>query len=109
MAKFGMCMCVQGMAAEFAPTGIAVNALWPRTGIATAAVRNLLGGDEMISRCRKPAIMGDAAAAILKQPSRDFTGNFLIDDEVLKAQGVEDLDHYSVTPGTTDFMPDFFI
>lgn len=109
MAKFGMSMCVLGMSAELAPKGIAVNALWPRTGIATAAVRNLLGGDEMIKRCRKPAIMGDAAAAILKQPSREYTGNFLIDDEVLEAQGVEDLDQYSVTPGTTDFMPDFFI
>ncbi len=109
MAKFGMSMCVLGMAAELAKKGIAVNALWPRTGIATAAVRNLLGGEEMIRRCRKPEIMGDAAVAILKQPSRDFTGNFCIDDEVLRDQGVEDLDRYSVTPGTTDFMQDFFI
>lgn len=108
MAKFGMSMCVLGMAAELAEKGIAVNALWPRTGIATAAVRNLLGGDEMIRRCRKPEIMGDAAAAILKRPS-DFTGNFCIDDEVLAEEGVEDLDRYSVAPGTTDFMPDFFI
>ena len=109
MAKFGMSMCVLGMAAELAGKGIAVNALWPRTGIATAAVRNLLGGEEMIRRCRKPEIMGDAAAAILKRPSREFTGNFCIDDDVLKEQGVVDLDRYSVTPGTTDFFMDFFI
>ena len=109
MAKYGMSMCVLGMAAELAEKGIAVNALWPRTGIATAAVRNLLGGEEMIRRCRKPEIMADAAAAILKKPSREFTGNFCIDDEVLRDEGVEDLDRYSVTPGTSDFMPDFFI
>ncbi len=109
MAKFGMSMCVLGMAAELAEKGIAVNALWPRTGIATAAVRNLLGGEEMIRRCRKPEIMGDAAAVILKRPSGEFTGNFCIDDEVLRNAGVEDLDRYSVTPGTTDFMQDFFI
>ncbi len=108
MAKYGMSMCVLGMAAELAEKGIAVNALWPRTGIATAAVRNLLGGEEMIRRCRKPEIMGDAAAAILKRPS-EFTGNFCIDDEVLAAAGVDDLDRYSVTPGTSDFMMDFFI
>ena len=63
----------------------------------------------MIARCRKPAIMGDAAVAILARPAARFTGNFCIDDEVLRDEGVEDLDRYSVTPGTTDFMPDFFI
>lgn len=109
MAKFGMSMCVLGMAAELAEKGIAVNALWPRTGIATSAVRNLLGGEEMVRQCRKPTIMGDAAIAILKRPSREFSGNFYIDDEVLRDAGVEDLDRYSVTPGTTEFMPDFFI
>ena len=109
MAKFGMSMCVLGMSAELADKGIAVNALWPRTGISTAAVRNLLGGEEMIRRCRKPEIMGDAAVAILKRPSREFTGHFLIDDDVLESEGVTDLDRYSVTPGTTDFMQDFFI
>ena len=109
MAKFGMSMCVLGMSAELAGKGIAVNALWPRTGIATAAVRNLLGGDDMIRRCRKPSIMGDAAVAILKRPSRDFTGHFAIDDDVLREEGVTDLDSYSVTPGTTEFMQDFFI
>ncbi len=109
MAKYGMSMCVLGMAAELAEKGIAVNALWPRTGIATAAVRNLLGGEEMIARCRKPEIMGDAAVAILQRPAAEFTGHFCIDDEVLRSEGVADLDRYSVTPGTTDFMPDFFI
>ncbi|MEM7351108.1 MAG: NAD(P)-dependent oxidoreductase [Acidobacteriota bacterium] len=109
MAKFGMSMCVLGMAAELADKGIAVNALWPRTGIATSAVRNLLGGDEMIRRCRKPAIMGDAAVAILGRPSREFTGNFCLDDEVMQEEGVNDLDAYSVTPGTTEFMMDFFV
>ncbi len=109
MAKFGMSMCVLGMSEELRERGIAVNALWPRTGIATAAVRNLLGGDEMIQRCRRPEIMGDAASAIMKRPSSLFTGNFWIDDEVLREEGITDLDRYSVTPGTTDFMPDFFI
>ncbi len=109
MAKFGMSMCVLGMAAELADQGIAVNALWPRTAIATSAVRNLLGGEEMIQRCRKPAIMGDAAIAILHRDSRKFTGNFYIDDEVLQAEGVNNLDAYSVTPGEKDFMPDFFV
>ncbi len=109
MSKYGMSMCVLGMAAELAEAGIAVNALWPRTGIATAAVRNLLGGEEMIRRCRKPEVMGDAAVAILKRPGRECTGNFFIDDEVLRDEGVRDLDRYSVAPGTTDFMPDFFI
>ena len=109
MAKFGMSMCVLGMAAELKDRGIAVNALWPRTGIATAAVRNLLGGEEMIRRCRKPEIMGDAAVAILERPSREFTGNFCVDDDVLREEGITDLDRYSVTPGTTDFMMDFFL
>jgi len=109
MAKFGMSMCVLGMAAELAEKGIAVNALWPRTGISTAAVRNLLGGDDMIKLCRKPSIMADAAAIILKKPSREFTGNFCLDDETLRDSGLEDLDHYSVTPGTKNFMMDFFV
>ncbi len=109
MAKFGMSMCVLGMSAELAEKGIAVNALWPRTAIATAAVRNLLGGEEMIRRSRKPEIMGDAAAVILKRPSGEFTGNFLIDDDVLREVGVSDFERYSVTPGTTEFMMDFFV
>jgi len=108
MAKYGMSMCVLGMAGEFREQGIAVNALWPRTAIATAAVKNLLGGDEMIKRSRKPEIMADAARIILTKPSRDFTGNFCIDDEVLESTGVTDLSHYAVDPAL-DLMPDFFV
>ncbi|MGE0718880.1 MAG: SDR family oxidoreductase [Alphaproteobacteria bacterium] len=109
MAKYGMSMCVLGMAEEFRADGIAFNALWPRTGIATAAIRNLLGGDAAIARCRKPEIMADAAHWILTRPSRDTTGNFFIDDEALRAAGVTDLDRYAVTPGCTDFVQDFFL
>lgn len=108
MAKFGMSMCVLGMAGEFREQGIAVNALWPRTTIATAAVQNLLGGDELTRRSRKPEIMGDAAHIILTKPSSDFTGNFCIDDEVLESAGVTDLTSYSVDP-SVDTMPDFFV
>jgi citronellol/citronellal dehydrogenase len=108
LAKYGMSICVLGMAAEFAGDGIAVNALWPRTTIATAAVRNLLGGDEMVRRSRKPEVMGDAAHAILTRPSRAFTGNFCIDDEVLAAAGITDLSAYAVDP-TAELAPDFFI
>ena len=108
MAKIGMSLCVLGMAEELRPAGIAVNALWPRTTIATAAVRNLLGGEEIIRRSRKPSIMADAAWNILTRDSRDNTGNFYIDDEVLQEAGPCDLDAYSVKPGS-DLMPDFFI
>ena len=108
MAKFGMSMCVLGMAGEFRKQGIAVNALWPRTSIATAAVKNLLGGDEMVRCSRKPEIMADAAHVILTRPSREFTGNFCIDDEVLESVGVKDLSHYAVDPGAKLF-PDFFV
>ncbi len=108
MAKFGMSMCVLGMAEELREDGIAVNALWPRTVIATAAVQNLLGGDEAIKRCRKPEIMADAAHAILTKSSRDFTGNFVIDDEILTAEGGTDLDSYAMTPGG-ELLPDFFV
>jgi citronellol/citronellal dehydrogenase len=108
MAKFGMSMCVLGMAGEFRKQGIAVNALWPRTSIATAAVKNLLGGDEMVRCSRKPEIMADAAHIILTRPSREFTGNFCIDDEVLESAGVKDLSHYAVDPGAKLF-PDFFV
>jgi citronellol/citronellal dehydrogenase len=108
MAKFGMSLCVLGMAGEFRKQGIAVNALWPRTTIATAAVKNLLGGDEMIRCSRKPEIMGDAAHAILTRPSREFTGNFCVDDEVLESIGVTDLSKYAVEPGAKLF-PDFFV
>ena len=108
MAKFGMSMCVLGMAEELKPEGIAVNALWPRTVIATAAVQNLLGGDEVVNRSRTPEIMGDAAYTILTKPSREFTGNFCIDDDVLRSAGVTDFDKYQVTPGV-ELLPDFFI
>ncbi len=108
IAKFGMSMCVLGMAGEFREKGVAVNALWPRTAIATAAIKNLLGGDEMINRSRKPEIMADAAHFILTQPSREFTGNFCIDDEIMERAGVTDLTPYAVDP-SLDLMPDFFV
>ena len=108
MAKYGMSMCVLGMSPEFASKGLAVNALWPRTSIATAAVRNLLGGEAMIKQSRKPEIMADAAHAILTRPSKECTGNFFIDDEVLREAGVEDLDVYAVEPGAK-LVTDFFL
>ncbi len=107
MAKYGMSMCVLGMAGEFREQGIAVNALWPRTTIATAAV-NMLGGDEMMRHSRKPEIMADAAHAIITKSSREFTGNFCVDDDVLEAEGITDLTSYSVDPSVQP-MPDFFV
>lgn len=107
MAKFGMSLCVLGMAGEFREQGIAVNALWPRTTIATAAV-GMLGGDELLRHSRKPEIMADAAYAILTKPSRDFSGNFCVDDEVLGAEGITDLNAYSVDQGVQP-APDFFV
>ena len=107
MAKFGMSMCVLGMAGEFRERGIAVNALWPRTTIATAAV-NMLGGDQLMRHSRKPEIMADAAHAILVKPSREFTGNFCVDDEVLEAEGITDLGVYAVDP-EVQLAPDFFV
>lgn len=111
MAKYGMSMCVLGMAEEQRKRGVAVNALWPRTAIATAAVQNVLGGDESMKRCRTPEIMADAAYWVLTQPSKQLTGRFLIDDEVLRGAGGEDLSRYAVTPGTPDedLLPDFFV
>jgi citronellol/citronellal dehydrogenase len=108
MAKFGMSMCVLGMAEELRPQGIAVNALWPRTTIATAAVKNLLGGEQSIRGSRKPEIMADAAWHILTRPSREATGNFFVDDEVLAAAGITDLDGYAVDP-SAELLPDFFV
>jgi len=108
MAKFGMSMCVLGLAAEQKAAGIAVNALWPRTTIATAAVGNLLGGDAMMRASRKPEIMGDAAYAILTKPSREFTGQFCIDDKVLYDSGVRDFEHYRVD-ASVPLMSDFFV
>lgn len=108
MAKFGMSMCVLGMAAEFKEDGIAFNALWPRTGIATAAIQFALAGNEGMKQCRTPEIMADAAHAIFEKPSREFTGNFLIDDSFLYEEGVRDFDKYRVDP-TARLMPDFFV
>jgi citronellol/citronellal dehydrogenase len=108
MAKFGMSMCVLGMAEELKIKGIAVNALWPRTTIATAAVRNLLGGEGMIRASRKPEIMADAAHEILTQPSRECTGNFFVDDAVLKAKGITDFSVYAVE-ANVELMSDFFL
>ena len=107
MVKFGMSMCELGMAGEF--TGrIGVNALWPRTTIATDAVRDLLGGDQMVATSRKPAIMGDAAWAILTRDAATRGGHFFIDDEVMREEVVTDLDPYSVVPGS-ELTPDFFV
>jgi len=108
MAKFGMSMCVLGMAEELKPDGIAVNAIWPRTVIATAAVQNLLGGDATMRGARLPEIMADAAYAILTKPSREFTGNFCIDEDLLRAEGVTDFARYQSVPGA-ELIPDGFI
>ena len=108
MAKFGMSMCTLGMSAEFARDGIAVNSLWPLTAIDTAAVRNLLGGETMASISRSPEIMADAAHAIFNRPSRETTGNFFIDEEVLRTEGVMDFSVYG--PGATGPLAgDFFV
>jgi citronellol/citronellal dehydrogenase len=108
IAKYGMSLCVLGMAGEFREKGIAVNALWPRTTIATAAVQNLLGGDEIVRRSRKPEILADAAHIILSKPAREFTGNFCIDDEILESAGITDLAGYAVDPSAM-LVPDFFV
>lgn len=107
MAKYGMSMCVLGMAPELAADGIAVNALWPRTAIATAAM-NMITGPAGLAACRKPEIMADAAHEILTRPSRACTGNFFIDDEVLAELGITDLSGYAVDP-TKTLLPDFFL
>jgi citronellol/citronellal dehydrogenase len=107
MSKFGMSMCVLGMAAELAEQKIAVNALWPRTVIWTAAVENLLA-PQARPNCRKPEIMGDAAYCILSSDSATCTGNFFIDDDVLRQHGVKDLDQYATEPGH-ELQQDFFI
>ena len=108
MAKFGMSMVVLGLAEELRPRGIAVNALWPRTVIATAAVKNLLGGEAVMRTGRTPQILADAAWRIFQKPARAFTGNFLIDDSFLAAEGVRDFDGYRVDP-TQALSPDFFV
>lgn len=108
MAKYGMSMCTLGMATEFLKSKIAVNSLWPETGIATSAVRNLLGGDAAIKHCRTPDIMADAAYFVLRRASSENTGNFYIDAEVLKEEGIEDLSKYSDGP-QNELMRDFFL
>lgn len=108
LSKFGMSLCVLGMAEEFRSAGVAVNALWPRTAIATSAVRNLLGGDDAVRRCRKPEIVADSAHWILTQPSRDCSGQFFVDEDVLRDSGVQDLSNYAVDP-TAELLPDFFV
>ena len=107
MAKYGMSMCVLGMSEEFKRDGIAVNALWPRTAIDTAALQMIPGVDT--AACRKPEILSDAAYIILNRDSRQCTGNFFVDDEVLASEGITDLEKYSVVPGTKDFLLDFFL
>ena len=108
ISKYGMSMIVLGLAAELKKYRISVNALWPKTTIATAAVQNLLGGDELIKHSRKPEIVADAAFVILSKPFEDNTGNFYIDEDVLRQNGVENFDHYAVTPGV-NLMPDLFL
>jgi len=108
MAKFGMSMVVLGLAGELRPKGIAVNALWPRTVIATAAVQNLLGGDAVMRQARKPDIVADAAYAIFAKPARSFTGRFLIDDTFLAQEGVTDFERYRFDP-TQKPAQDFFV
>ena len=107
MAKYGMSECTLGHAGEFRPYGIAVNSLWPRTAIATAALQMIPGVD--INMCRTPQILADAAHCILTSDSKTTTGNFFIDDELLARHGVTDLEKYSVVPGTKNFIPDFFV
>ena len=110
MAKYGMSMCVLGMAGEFKGQ-VAFNALWPRTSIATAAVQNLLGGDQMMAHSRTPEILADAAFYILKRDFKTCTGNFFMDDDVLISEGITDLSRYAVTPGMADrdLFIDFFV
>jgi citronellol/citronellal dehydrogenase len=107
MAKYGMSMCVLGMAEEFKRDGIAVNALWPRTAIDTAALAMIPGVDT--AACRTPEILSDAAYIILNRNSKECSGNFFVDDEVLASEGITDLEKYSVVPGTKDFLLDFFL
>ncbi|HEV3194029.1 MAG TPA: SDR family oxidoreductase, partial [Polyangiaceae bacterium] len=108
MAKFGMSLCVLGMAAEFRAAGVAVNGLWPRTLIATAAVQNLLGGEATMRGSRTPQIVADAAHVILTRPSRECTGQFFIDEEVLRSVGVTDFAKYQTVLGAELFL-DLFV
>lgn len=107
LSKYGMSLCVLGLAEELRQENVRVNALWPRTAIATAAVEHL-GGKQMVEHSRKPEIVSDAAYAILTAPDADYTGQFLIDEDVLRAQGVDDFSQYAVKPGV-DLLPDLFV
>jgi citronellol/citronellal dehydrogenase len=107
LSKFGMSLCVLGLSEELRDRGIAVNALWPRTVIATAAL-NLLGGDETARHGRRPEVVADAAVAILRRDARSCTGKFFVDEDVLREEGVADLDKYAVAPGT-ELMTDLFL
>jgi citronellol/citronellal dehydrogenase len=108
LSKMGMSLCVLGLAEELRGAGVAVNALWPRTLIATTAIRNLFGGDATLRGCRTPDIVADAAHAILVRPARETTGQFFVDEDVLVAEGVTDLGRYAVTPGEP-LLPDLFL
>jgi citronellol/citronellal dehydrogenase len=108
IAKFGMSLVVLGLAGELRAAGIAVNALWPRTTIATSAIQNLLGGDMVMRMSRTPDILADAAYAIFHKPAKSFSGNFLIDDTFLAAEGVTDFEKYRVDPSQA-LAPDFFV
>ncbi len=108
MAKFGMSLVVLGLAGELRAQGIAVNALWPRTTIATSAIKNLLGGDRVMRMSRTPDILADAAHCIFEKPSKTFTGHFLIDDTFLAGEGVADFEHYRVDPAEP-LAPCFFV
>ncbi|MFI6366642.1 SDR family oxidoreductase [Nocardia sp. NPDC050630] len=109
IAKYGMSLTTLGLAEELKGDGIAVNSLWPRTTIATAAVKNLLGGEEMIATSRTPDIYADAAYLVLTSPSKETSGNFFLDDEVLAAHGITDLDKYRVVPGDAELTTDLFL
>ncbi|MEC3913995.1 SDR family oxidoreductase [Nocardia sp. CDC160] len=109
IAKYGMSLTTLGLSEELRKYGIGVNSLWPRTTIATAAVKNLLGGEEMIATSRTPDIYADAAYLVLTAPAKDTTGNFFIDDEVLAAHGITDLDKYRVVPGDGPLTTDLFL
>jgi citronellol/citronellal dehydrogenase len=108
LAKYGMSLCVLGLAGELRGRGIAVNALWPRTTVATSAIKNLLGGDQIMRASRTPEILADAACAIFAKPAKSFTGHFLIDDVFLAGEGVADFEKYRVDP-SVPLAPDFFV
>jgi citronellol/citronellal dehydrogenase len=108
MSKFGMSMCVLGMSGELKNERIAVNGLWPKTVIKTAAVQNLLGGDEVMQKARSPEIMGDAAYTILCKDSKTCTGNYFVDEDLLRSEGINDFSKYAQVPDN-ELMPDFFL